>query len=89
MEGVRPRVKDSDFACQQITVHAGKGAQDRLTMLPHTLVAPLQRHLARVKLRHEEDLLEGSGAPWPSRCQYDHDLHVCLTTRREGRAESS
>jgi integrase len=35
--------------------------QDRVTMLPHTLQAPLQRHLARVKLVHEEDLVGGYG----------------------------
>jgi integrase len=50
MECVRLRVKDLDFDYQQITVRDGKGAQDRVTMLPHTLAEPLQRHLARVKL---------------------------------------
>ena len=37
MECVRLRVKDVDFAYQQITVRHGKGGQDRVTMLPHTL----------------------------------------------------
>jgi integron integrase len=62
MECVRLRVKDVDFAYQQITVRHGKGGQDRVTMLPLTLQAPLQRHLARVKLVHEEDLVGGYGA---------------------------
>jgi site-specific recombinase XerD len=35
MECVRLRVKDVDFAYQQITVRDGKGAQDRVTMLPY------------------------------------------------------
>jgi integron integrase len=61
MECVRLRVKDVDFAYQQITVREGKGAQDRVTMLPRALAAPLQRHLAKVKLLHEEDLLAGYG----------------------------
>ena len=61
MECVRLRVKDVDFAYQQITVRHGKGGQDRVTMLPLTLQAPLQRHLARVKLVHEEDLVGGYG----------------------------
>jgi integron integrase len=61
MEGVRLRVKDLDFAYHQITVRDGKGAQDRVTMLPCSLVEPLQRHLAKVKLLHEEDLLAGYG----------------------------
>jgi integrase len=61
MECVRLRVKDLDFASHQITVRDGKGGQDRVTMLPRSLAAPLQRHLAKVKLLHEEDLLEGNG----------------------------
>jgi integron integrase len=61
MECVRLRVKDVDFPYHQITVRDGKGAQDRLTMLPRSLAEPLQRHLARVKLVHEEDLLGGYG----------------------------
>ena len=61
LECVRLRVKDVDFSYHQITVRDGKGAQDRVTMLPRALVEPLQRHLARVKLLHDEDLLEGYG----------------------------
>ena len=61
LECVRLRVKDVDFTYHHITVRDGKGAQDRVTMLPRALVEPLQRHLARVKLLHEEDLLEGYG----------------------------
>jgi integron integrase len=61
MEGVRLRVKDLDFAYHQITVRDGKGAQDRVTMLPGSLAEPLQRHLAKVKLLHAEDLLVGYG----------------------------
>jgi integron integrase len=61
MECVRLRVKDLDFAYHQITVREGKGAQDRVTMLPRALAAPLQRHLAKVKLMHEEELLQGYG----------------------------
>ena len=34
MECVRLRVKDVDFAYYQLTVRDGKGAQDRVTMLP-------------------------------------------------------
>ena len=61
MECVRLRVKDVDFAYQQITVRNGKGAQDRVTMLPQSLQQPLQRHLAKVKLLHEDDLQDGYG----------------------------
>ena len=61
MECVRLRVKDVDFAYQQITVRDGKGAQDRVTMLPQSLQKPLQHHLAKVQLLHEEELQEGYG----------------------------
>jgi integron integrase len=61
MECVRLRVKDVDFAYQQITVRDGKGAQDRGTMLPRSLTEPLQRHLARVQFLHEEDRCAGYG----------------------------
>jgi integron integrase len=61
MECVRLRVKDLDFAYHQLTVRDGKGAQDRVTILPRLLVEPLRRHLARVKLLHEEDLAAGYG----------------------------
>lgn len=68
MECGRLRVKDVDGPYHQITVRDGKGAQDRVTRLPRALalVAPLQRHLARVTRIHEDDLLEGDGEVyWP------------------------
>jgi integron integrase len=62
MECVRLRIKDLDFAYHQITVCDGKGAKDRMTMLPSSLTETLQRHLAKTKLLHAEDLAEGFGA---------------------------
>ena len=61
MECVRLRIKDVDFGYARITVRDGKGAKDRVTMLPVNLAAPLQRHLAIVRARHEQDLAEGVG----------------------------
>ena len=37
MECLRLRVKDVDFALHQLTVREGKGAQDRVTMLPDSV----------------------------------------------------
>jgi integrase len=34
LEALRLRVKDLDFVQRQLTVRAGKGAKDRVTMLP-------------------------------------------------------
>jgi integron integrase len=62
MECVRLRVKDIDFAYAQIVVRDGKGAKDRVTMLPLDLASPMERHLANVKLQHERDLEDGYGA---------------------------
>lgn len=62
MECVRLRVKDVDFGYLRITVRDGKGAKDRVTMLPTNLVQPLQRHLQKVRAQHEEDLEGGYGA---------------------------
>jgi integron integrase len=61
MECVRLRVKDVDFGYARITVRDGKGAKDRVTMLPVNLAAPLERHLAKVKAQHEQDLEDGFG----------------------------
>ena len=55
------RVKDIDFAYRQILVRDGKGAKDRVTMLPESLVQPLQAHLGKVRLLHRRDLDEGYG----------------------------
>ncbi len=61
MECVRLRVKDVDFAYAQITVRDGKGGKDRVTMLPVNLADPLQRHLAKMKIQHEQDVVDGCG----------------------------
>ncbi len=62
MECVRLRVKDIDFAQHQVIVRDGKGMEDRVTMLPASLVTPLKEHLQRVKRLHEKDLAKGYGS---------------------------
>ena len=61
MECLRLRVQDVDFARNEILVHDGKGAKDRVTILPKSLKKPLEEHLPRVKAVHEKDLAEGWG----------------------------
>jgi len=61
MECVRLRVQDIDFSCNEILVRDGKGAKDRITMLPESLKEPLQNHLKKVKAIHEKDLADGWG----------------------------
>ncbi|KFN48683.1 integron integrase [Arenimonas composti] len=64
MEALRLRVKDLDFARGEITVRDGKGGRDRRTILPASLVAPLQRELERTLALHAADLREGLGRVW-------------------------
>lgn len=61
MECLRLRVQDIDFTRNEILVRDGKGAKDRITMLPRSLNAPLQNHLKKVKVIHESDLADGWG----------------------------
>lgn len=61
MECVRLRVKDIDFAMRQIVVRDGKGAKDRVTMLPEKLLSPLHLQLEKAKAVHEADLAAGFG----------------------------
>ena len=62
MECLRLRVKDVDFAMHQITVREGKGAHDRVTVLPASVEEPFQRHLHTVQQLHAVDLEEGYGS---------------------------
>jgi integron integrase len=62
IECVRLRVKDIDFDRLSLTIRDGKGEKDRTTMLPESLVEPLQEHLARVSQLHRQDLNAGCGA---------------------------
>lgn len=63
-EALRLRVKDLDFETKQIIVRDGKGAKDRVTLLPETLCEPLEKHLARVRFIHSKDLHHGFGEVW-------------------------
>lgn len=60
-EGLRLRVKDVDFSRNEILVRDGKGAKDRVTMLPASLVPALREHLERVRELHRQDLAAGLG----------------------------
>ena len=62
MECLRLRVKDLEFDRRALLVRDGKGAQDRVTVLPDSLVTLLQEHLQRVRALHEQDLVQGYGA---------------------------
>ena len=61
MEGLRLRVQDLDLVRREILVRRGKGQRDRVTMLPASLVAPLEKQLAEAGGQHRRDLREGAG----------------------------
>ncbi len=78
MEGLRLRVKDIDFTRGQIVVRAGKGENDRVTVLPETLREGLRAHLHRVRELHDKDLAAGQGEVWLPKAlavKYPHAPH--------------
>ena len=61
MECLQLRVKDIDFASNQILVRAGKRNKDRHTMLPAAMKEQLGKHLDLIKRQHQRDLERGMG----------------------------
>lgn len=61
MEAIRLRVKDLDFQRGEMCIREGKGAKDRITMLPASLIQPLKAHLNKTRVLHLADLKEGYG----------------------------
>jgi integron integrase len=60
-EGLRLRVKDIDLVRRELIVRNGKGAKDRVTVVPVALVDPLRRQLEHVRSAHDEALTRGYG----------------------------
>jgi integron integrase len=66
-EACRLRIKDLDFQQQVITVRDGKGAKDRTTLLPATLIEPLQNHAENIRKawqHRSEDYLHPVSLPF-------------------------
>lgn len=55
MECLRLRVKDIDFTRGEILVRDGKGAKDRVTVLPQSLMPALREQLRRSRALYEGD----------------------------------
>lgn len=60
-EALRLRVKDVNLAQRKLLVRNGKGAKDRVTMLPDVLVEPLRAQLETVAELHEHAQRRGYG----------------------------
>ena len=67
MECMQLRVKDIDFETGQITVRNGKGAKDRVTMLPESFAGPLREQIDRARKIYETDRLHNTAGVyiWP------------------------
>jgi integron integrase len=61
LECLRLRVKDVNLEYRRIIVRNGKGAKDRVTLLPATLVDSLRLHLEKVRVQHERAMANGYG----------------------------
>jgi integron integrase len=59
LEGLRLRVKDIDFERRAIIVREGKGAKDRVVMLPASLEQPLREQLSLVQALWAADRAAG------------------------------
>jgi integron integrase len=61
-EALQLRIKDVDFAQQQIVVRDCKGKESRVTMLPASVIELLREHLQVVKRLQQQDLEKGYGS---------------------------
>lgn len=64
LEALRLRVKDVDFGRREVVVRNGKGAKDRVTMLPDRLRMRLREQVLTARKLHDMDLQAGFGAVW-------------------------
>jgi integron integrase len=62
LDALRLRVRDIDFARGEIIIRDGKGARDRVMMLPESQADALMRHVASVQVLHRVDLAAGHGS---------------------------
>ena len=60
-EALRLRLLDLDMDYKQLTVRNGKGLQDRITMIPESLLPTLENHIKKVEKLHDIDLAKGFG----------------------------
>lgn len=60
-EGLMLRVKDMDLARRTLVVRDGKGAKDRVTVIPDSLQDALAQHLVQVRAAHDLAITQGYG----------------------------
>ena len=75
MDALRLRIKDVDTELRALTIREGKGAKDRITVLPDSIIPALDHHLEHVRILHQRDLAAGHGAvylPYALARKYPH-----------------
>lgn len=66
-ECVSMRIKDFDLSALTVNIRRGKGAKDRVTVLPTALKDDVARQIALARVVHQRDLDDGFGeAPLPT-----------------------
>ncbi len=63
-EGLRLRIKDVDINARHLIIRDGKGAKDRVTVLPESVLEGVRFQVDAVKRLHNEDLAAGEGSVW-------------------------
>ena len=61
LEGLRLRIQDIEFERHQVIVRNGKGAKDRVTLLPPELIQPIRAQMTVAARLHHKDLAAGLG----------------------------
>jgi integron integrase len=61
LEALTLRIKDVDMGRGELLIRGGKGAKDRMTVLPSVLFDPMCEHLRKVRVLHDRDLARGQG----------------------------
>lgn len=77
-EACRLRIKDLDFNQQVITVRDGKGAKDRTTLMPATLIGPLHDHAENIRKawkQRDEEFLHPVSLPFALARKYPKAGH--------------
>lgn len=61
LECLRLRIHSIEFGRNQIIVRNGKGAKDRVTLLPPPLIEPIRKQMEKATAQHAQDLANGHG----------------------------
>ena len=70
LEALQLRIKDVDLSTRSLVVRDGKGFKDRVTVIPHSLIAPLRIRVARLREIHDAAVDAGFGG-----VELPHALH--------------